>query len=110
MKLTIAEMQNEVAPWVGSNFPNDTVETATLGVTEEAGELARAVLKRYQGIRGTFEEWTEEMRKELGDVFIKLCHVASLAGIDLEYAIADRWNEVRHRDWTTDKQGHGLPS
>lgn len=90
-------------PWAG-----DPPAIVALGLGEEAGEVQRAVLKMHQGIRGTREEWIEEARKECGDVFIKLCAVASSLGFDLGSAISERWDNVRQRNWTADKIGHGI--
>jgi len=90
-------------PWAG-----DPPAIVALGLGEEAGEVQRAVLKMHQGIRGTKEEWIEEARKECGDVFIKLCAVASSLGFDLGQAITERWEIVRERDWTANKIGHGI--
>jgi NTP pyrophosphatase (non-canonical NTP hydrolase) len=106
----IFELQNEIAIWAARNFPDDTRQTVVLGTAEEVGELCRAALKHYQQIRGTPEQWEAEVRKETADVFIKLCHVAEIWGFDLESVIDTRWTEIRQRDWTTDKTGHGMPS
>jgi NTP pyrophosphatase (non-canonical NTP hydrolase) len=105
---TVADTQREVKLWTDHNFPGESLLSVTLGLAEEVGEVCRAVLKQHQGIRGTHEEWQEEIQKELGDVFIKLCHVATTAGIDFRGAITVRWADVRKRDWIADKTGHGI--
>lgn len=101
--------QIAVAPWALHNFPNDTAETAVLGLCEEAGEVARAALKRFQGIRGTDEQWSAILRAECADVFFKLCHIAAIEDFDLANAIYTRWAEVNKRDFVADRIGHGLP-
>jgi NTP pyrophosphatase (non-canonical NTP hydrolase) len=98
---------DQITPWTDRNFPNDTRVTATLGLTEEVGELARAALKQWQGLRGTAEEWDKEAAKEIGDVFIKLVHIAHLFQFDLYGCVTARWEEISRRDWTVDKTGHG---
>lgn len=107
--MNISGYQDEVNTWVLHNFGRGTPMSAVVGLSEEAGELCRAILKQHQNIRGTRAEWQEEIRKELGDVFIKLCDVANEAGIDLEYAILERWQTIRQRDHRTDPLQHGLP-
>ena len=107
--MTLIDLQDRVAAWVKHNFPDDTPETTVLGLVEEAGELARAALKRYQGIRGTQEEWEAEIRKECGDIYLKLCHTAVMYDFDLEEAILARWAEISKRDWQADPIGHGRP-
>jgi NTP pyrophosphatase (non-canonical NTP hydrolase) len=107
--ISITALQSAVAVWLARNFPDRSPLTVVAGTAEEVGELCRAAVKREQGIRGTEAEWITEIEKELGDVFIKMCDVADWYGIDLEAAIADRWNTVRNRDWQADPQGHGRP-
>ena len=98
----------EVESWVAYNFPDRTPVGVTLGLAEECGEVCRAVLKADQGIRGTRAEWMLELRKELGDVFVKLADVAAMHDIDLIPAILERWADVRLRDWQADRIGHGI--
>ena len=111
----LSRLQDEVTPWANHNFgvpghdPTRTRVGSTLGLCEEVGEVARAVLKQHQGIRGTFEEWQDEIIKELGDVVIKCAEVAAICGIDLNAAVARRWFDVQERDFKKDAQGHGLP-
>jgi len=109
MEGDIYQLQDQVDEWARRNFPDDTRQTVVLGTAEEVGELCRAALKHYQGIRGTAEEWEAEVRKEAADVFIKLCHVAVLWGFDLGSVIDTRWSEIRQRNWVRDPVGHGLP-
>lgn len=97
-----------VEAWLAYNFSNETRVTAALGLCEEVGEVARAVLKQEQGIRGTWEEWDEEIKKELSDVYVKLIHVAMICGFDLDEAVAQRWEVLRQRDWVNNPKGHGI--
>lgn len=126
--ISITCLQSAVARWLARNFPDRNPLTVVAGTTEEIGELcelidpvlakdlarhvarlSRAAVKLDQGIRGTREEWLAEIGKELGDVMVKMCDVADWYEIDLEAAIADRWNTIRARDWQADRQGHGRP-
>ena len=100
--MDLNRFQVEVAEWHEKQPWRDDDQVAiTLGLAEEAGEVARAVLKRHQAIRGTHEEWTQEVWKELGDVLIKAAAIANKEGIDLEDVIVARWADVRRRDFTT---------
>lgn len=101
-------ISGEIEVWHDHNFPGTSIEIATLGVGEEAGELQRAVLKRVQAIRGTHEEWTAELRKECGDVLIKVIEVCGREGWDAMEVLIDRWSEVRWRDFQVDQVGHGI--
>ena len=73
-------------------------EHQALSVGEESGEVLRAILKRAQAIRGTYEYWTEEIRKEAGDVIISLMCLAEMEGFDLDKAVDDRWDYVINRN------------
>lgn len=105
----IRVLQTKINDWVVRNFDNSEL-TAVVGMVEEVGELCRAVVKMEQGIRGSRDEWFAEIRKEAGDVFIKLCDVARFYGFDLADAIHERWAKVGQRDWKANPIGHGMPS
>lgn len=104
----IRTIQDEVKAWVLHNFGNDNELATVGGLIEEAGEVMQAAVKRSQGIRGTRAEWDAKLRKETADVFIKLCDVAQFNGFDLADAIAERWADVKQRDWKANPQGHGI--
>jgi len=89
----------EVKHWKLDNFDEENITETALGLSEETGELCRAVLKRYQGIRGEASYWSAELRKELADVVIKAHDVAGVEGFDLMMAVAERWDTVSRRDW-----------
>ena len=59
-----------------------------LVVTEEAGEVARAILKSAQGIRGTQAYWRENLAEELAGVITAAAACATHHGIDIELALA----------------------
>ena len=107
---SIDEFQAEVGAWISRCFPNEDPLERALVLCEEAGEVARAVLKRHQGIRGTRAEWTAELLKELGDVAICLAATAYIEGVPLSEVIGKRWSEIQSRDYATDPQQHGVGS
>jgi NTP pyrophosphatase (non-canonical NTP hydrolase) len=98
---SLEDLQAEVAKWREKQpWAGGSLVESTLGLAEEAGEVCRAVLKQEQAIRGSWADWQEEIEKELGDVIIKACDVASTAGIDLTGAVIERWAGVRKRNFT----------
>ena len=105
---SLTTLQDDVQQWVVRNFGTDNELATVVGLVEEVGEMCRAVVKRSQGIRGSEEEWTAELRKESADVLIKLCDIAQFNGFSLAEAVAERWGKVRQRDWRADPQGHGI--
>ena len=99
-------VQVESQKWRTHSFPPEdrTVELQALGVCEEAGELAHAVLKRRQGIRGTEAEHIGEIRDAVGDIIIYLCGLCSSIGLDVETCLKIAWVEVAQRDWSEHKE------
>jgi NTP pyrophosphatase (non-canonical NTP hydrolase) len=111
--VNIPLMQEEHRVWRDHNFPDTAVSTrygldvdGLLGMVEEVGELAHAVLKNAQGIRGVDDE---KLRRDaadaLGDVFVYMVSFASCNGFDLDKIIASTWQQVRSRDWRADPVG-----
>jgi NTP pyrophosphatase (non-canonical NTP hydrolase) len=97
---TLREVQQARDAWEADNFPNMDAMRALLGVTEEVGEMAHAMLKRDQGIRGTHEEHTEAVKDAAADIVIYLMSVARFEGFDLEQQVIDTWNKVvSKRNW-----------
>lgn len=84
------------------SWPGETVVHAGLALAEEAGEVCKAILKREHGTRGSFGEWTQEVRKECGDVFLVLCDIAHREGFSLAQAVVDRYEEIVDRDLNHD--------
>lgn len=111
--LSLNELTRQVGTWGDYNFRHDDADddavATTLGLMEEAGEVARAVLKRHQNIRGSRGQWEDEARKEIGDVTIKLADVCWKLGLDFEKAVVDRWDTISRRDFRADRIGHGMP-
>lgn len=106
--MTSDHTNDAIAEWCAKNFPNASRVDSTLGLAEETGEVCRAVLKQAQRLRGTFEDWDEEIKKELGDVYIKLVQISSLCGWDLNDLVLDRWDTIKRRNWIKDPTGHGI--
>jgi NTP pyrophosphatase (non-canonical NTP hydrolase) len=88
--------------YAARSWPGETVVHAGLALAEEAGEVCKALLKREHGTRGTFGEWTQQVRKECGDVFLVLCDIAHREGFSLAQAVMDRYEEIIDRDLNHD--------
>lgn len=109
MSDNIYQWQRKITTWINKNFPNNNTTATYMGMIEEAGEIARIITKREQGIRGYSDPiyCEQELRKEMADLFIKLCDAAQFEGIDLQEAIEERWETIRFRDWKKNPMGHG---
>lgn len=96
----IRDIQHESGEWRQNAYPDTaTIELQALGVCEEAGELAHAVLKFKQGIRGyDYNKAQEEVADAIGDIFIYACGVADHLNINVVQAIEKAWQHVKNRN------------
>lgn len=88
-----ARLVAAVGHWLEGNFglnaPRGSderwlqIESQMTSVIEEMGELARAILKRYQGVRAT-TDWDAEIDLEIGDVAVTLFALGRRLGVDLD--------------------------
>jgi NTP pyrophosphatase (non-canonical NTP hydrolase) len=90
--------QKDVLDWRRNNF-NDppTSMKQALVLAEETGEVCRAVIKREQGIRGTYEEWSDNLKVEAAQTLIALFAIAELEGFDLLEYTEEYWKTLRQR-------------
>ena len=107
---SLSAMQAEVAEWHRREFPVVRAEWLAMIVSEEAGEVTRAVLKLAQGIR-TETDWRAEIEKESADVLGGLLALADRFGFSLEAAWVDRFRgTVTHRQFASIGQIPGQES
>jgi len=79
-------------------FADETAQDALLLMTEELGELARAIRKNV-GIKTDNKEKIYAIEEELADIFIYLLHLSNILGLDLEEAFWKKENENDSRKW-----------
>lgn len=107
----IADLQRDHAIWLEHNFPDQTPIDPFLGIVEETGELAHALLKYKQGIRGHAgadpDKYSAELEDALGDLFIFMLSFANSNHLHLEEIILKIWQRVKHRDWVNDPEQGG---
>jgi NTP pyrophosphatase (non-canonical NTP hydrolase) len=105
---TIRQIQSEHNVWLQHNFPQQGTIDPLLGIVEEVGELAHAILKYKQGIRGHAgadpDKYSEELKDALGDLFIFMCSFCNSHHLDLEVIVLEVWAKVRQRDWVADPE------
>lgn len=85
--------------WQDRNFPGHETYHSFLGLIEELGELAHAMLKGNWGIKGTVEEHRAAEMDAIGDIFIFLMGVCNTRGYCIEDIIRKTWHEVKVRDF-----------
>lgn len=102
--MNLDTLQAEARGWRMENFPPEhrTAPLHALGVCEEAGELAHAILKREQNIRGTQGEHTIKAADAMGDIIIYMVGLCDNLGLDLSTCVRKAWDEVKARDWKKD--------
>tara|TARA_R100000750_G_scaffold17581_2_gene11602 strand:- start:61596 stop:62015 length:420 start_codon:yes stop_codon:yes gene_type:complete len=98
-KMTLEEAQQQVDNWikkVGVRYFNELTNMAML--TEEVGEVARIIARRY----GEQSEKTSDKEKslddELADVLFVLICIANQTGVDLTKALEKNLEKKTQRD------------
>jgi len=97
--MTITDAQQQVDHWIkqyGVRYFNELTNMAIL--TEEVGEVARIMARRY----GEQSEKESDKNKDLGDeiadvLFVLIC-IANQTGINLEEALKKNLDKKTHRD------------
>lgn len=102
--MTFSPIQRTVDEWISRFEEGYFPPLAMLArVTEETGELARAVSHRFGGKKPKKGEGNEDIGEELADVLFVLVCFANSLGIDLDQAFAAVMTKYRQRDagrWT----------
>jgi NTP pyrophosphatase (non-canonical NTP hydrolase) len=107
--MTINQAQEQVDQWiktVGVRYFNELTNMAML--TEEVGEVARIIARRY----GEQSEKESDMNKDLGDeladvLFVLIC-LANQTGVDLEAALQKNLEKKTNRDATRHQENPKL--
>lgn len=96
--MTIKEAQNQVDQWIkqyGVRYFSELTNLAIL--TEEVGELARVMSRKY-GDQSFKEGEKENMADELTDVLWVLLCIANQTGVNLTEAFARNFEKKTQRD------------
>lgn len=98
--MSLPKLQADMKQWLEYNFPGTTSFEQFAGIVEEVGELAHALLKMSQGIRGSKDELEDKERDAIGDIAIYLMNYCNTRGFDFEKILYTVWEEmVSQRDW-----------
>lgn len=98
-------LQTQHEAWERVNFPDSANDVfhSLAGMTEELGELAHAILKNSQGIRGDHKKHMSDAADAVGDIFIYCAGLCNKLNLDMQECIETAWTEVGSRDWTKNK-------
>jgi NTP pyrophosphatase (non-canonical NTP hydrolase) len=97
--MTLQQAQQEVDQWIHSYGVRYFSELTNMAIlTEEVGELARLMARRYgdQSFKPT--ETQKEMAEELADVLWVLLCIANQTGVDLTQALQNSIEKKTARD------------
>ncbi|NJM14425.1 MAG: nucleotide pyrophosphohydrolase [Bacteroidales bacterium] len=97
--MSIQEAQLLVDQWIkdyGVRYFNELTNMALL--TEEVGEVARIVARRYGEQSEKDSDKSKNLADELADVLFVLICLANQTGVDLEQAFKDNLQKKTKRD------------
>ena len=101
--MTIQEAQHAVDNWIKENgvrYFNELTNMAML--TEEVGEVARIIARRYGEQSEKESDKAKDLGEEMADVLFVLICLANQTGVDLTEALQKRLDKKTKRD----KQRH----
>lgn len=97
--MSIQKLQEDVDSWIqnhGVRYFNELTNMAQL--TEEVGEVARIIARRYGEQSEKESDKEKDLGEELADVlFVVLC-LANQTGVDLDKAFYNKLNLKTQRD------------
>lgn len=100
LKMEITTLQKQVDEWIktiGVRYFNELTNMAML--TEEVGEVARIIARRYGEQSEKESDKTKDLGEELADVlFVTLC-LANQTGVDLQTAFDKKMKVKTERDF-----------
>ncbi|MGB6035385.1 MAG: nucleotide pyrophosphohydrolase [Cryomorphaceae bacterium] len=97
--MEISELQAQVDAWIkeyGVRYFNELTNMAIL--TEEVGELARIISRRYGEQSEKESDKNKDLGDEMADVLWVLTCLANQTGVDLEKAIQKNFEKKTGRD------------
>jgi NTP pyrophosphatase (non-canonical NTP hydrolase) len=99
MQITISDAQKQVDDWIrskGVRYFNELTNMAIL--TEEVGELARIIARKYGEQSFKESDKDREVGDEIADVLWVLICLANQTGVDLSVAFAKNMEKKNNRD------------
>jgi NTP pyrophosphatase (non-canonical NTP hydrolase) len=108
-EITIREAQAKVDGWIKSVGVKYFSELTNLGIlTEEVGELARIMVRKYGDQSFKKSDEGKELTDELADVLWVLICLANQTGVDLTEALNKNFEKKNSRDAERHKQNDKL--
>ncbi len=107
--MTIQEAQQKIDEWIkayGVRYFNELTNMAIL--TEEVGEVARIMSRRYGEQSEKESDKNKDLGDELADVMFVLMCIANQTGVDLEKALEENLQKKTNRDSTRHQKNKKL--
>jgi NTP pyrophosphatase (non-canonical NTP hydrolase) len=107
--MTLEQAQTEVDNWikkVGVRYFNELTNMAML--TEEVGEVARIIARRYGEQSEKESDKNKDLGDELADVLFVLICLANQTGVNLTDALQKNLDKKTKRDATRHKENEKL--
>jgi NTP pyrophosphatase (non-canonical NTP hydrolase) len=107
--MTIQQAQQKIDEWIkthGVRYFNELTNMAIL--TEEVGEVARIISRRYGEQSEKESDKNKKLDEELADVLFVLMCIANQTGIDLEKALEENLKKKTFRDSERHKNNEKL--
>lgn len=96
--MEIKELQHQVDTWIKSYGVRYFSELTNMAIlTEEVGELARVMARKY-GDQSFKKGEKENIGDELADILWVITAIANQTGVDLEKAIEENFKKKTERD------------
>jgi NTP pyrophosphatase (non-canonical NTP hydrolase) len=97
--MTLREAQERVDGWIKTFGVRYFDELTNLGIlTEEVGEVARVMVRRYGEQTAKLPDEGGSLADELADVLFVLICIANQTGVDLTAALRANLAKKTHRD------------
>jgi len=107
--MKVSDLQSDVDAWIkthGVRYFNELTNMAIL--TEEVGELARIIVRRYGEQSEKESDKNKDLGDEMADVLWVLVCLANQTGVNLEEAITKNFEKKTSRDGDRHKQNPKL--
>ena len=106
--MDLGELQRAVDEWIKTHWVRYFNELTNMAIlTEEVGELARVMARKY-GEQSFKEGERENLADELADVLWVLVCLANQTGVDLNQAVSDNFAKKTGRDVNRHKKNPKL--
>ena len=97
--MTIPELQSTVDQWIKNHGVRYYTELTNMAIlTEEVGEVARIIARKYGEQSFKESEKDKDLGDELADVLFVLTCIANQTGVDLETAVKKNLDKKNNRD------------